>query len=1228
MANNVQEVYRMILEADNKHAVKSFEKLNKVAEDLVKIQERLEDANSGANATEEMNRLTKSTIEATQAYKDLKKEVEGSKNLASRVSLDPTISPEIKKEMKAYTKELEGIWNKAVEKMNTEIKPSKRRSSRAVESRTGRELVRGRDASIFRDENTSGEANLARVQYEKKRIRSMRDETLGIGRKAMSSRFINNTNASTWKANRDYLLSRDTQGTDLETITNARNANRNLTVDEVDADSVRGQLMRTRREAQEQYQKTLVRRDELSPEVESSRYAYRKALSDRKEFEEIRDSSPLGSTDRNEAEDALKELAEIIPELHKEYEESLLALDANQKEMKQFNRVVEEVKDSLRLLSEAAIDVDMQEKEIQSDKTPSITQKGDRGGIRGRLSERAFSIGLAAIAAATYQIASTVSRGQQVVEGMRDDSISVGMRTGDYDFRGIRQDYLTQGMDLGWSGQDMLQFSDAMLSSLGYQNQAMQTAGMQNMSEFSKFSGAGAELSTAFTEGLYRTGAIESVDQAKAIQDGFLGAIKASGMEGREKEQLEALASINDNIYRGREASYEEVRSRSLMTSVLSQSGRAFQGENLADFMQSADETIRNSDMFSGLGILLGVGRDPQFAGPEGLYNYKKMTEEGLSADNYNRMMESYDLMGNTSFENRAADMNAKLGTNVGVEELKEFMEKFPNGIPVGEEGEKLLAELEASGGDISQEREDGYMESSDQIRESTDAAAARMEAKLDDNKGVDHLKNIEGWLKSNAGDSTFGSVAYTGASGLISGLTTLGGSVLSGIVSGMVMKGTSTEFLGQAVTALGLGKGGGLLGTALTGGKALLGKGLGLAGSVLTSAALPVIGATAAVGNSVYQVATADDKVHETGKQAGGLAGMWAGAKAGGLGGAALGTALPGIGNVIGGAVGTIAGGIAGYFGGNKIGGAVMDFFRPQKVEAGEADSDLEVLSSTATAEDQATENLKSTTEGLRSDNISRESENLRRQDTLVGRIQNLLDQAAKQNGIIGLLTGLPNEGSSLGVGNLSTTGSGDYWTSTNIQKHDLGVTSDALTAQQLNDWINAMTSDKPNSVMRGTGETFMKAGQESGLDPRYLVAHAAHETGWGTSSIARDKGNMYGIGAFDASPYSSAYGYNNTESGIIEGAKWIAKNYYQGRNAKDLDSMNVDYATDSEWAKKIAATMKGAEKYTEPSMTVNTTVNMNSSGNNESDGQAIANAVNRNLAIPITYRQEYARI
>ena len=257
-----------------------------------------------------------------------------------------------------------------------------------------------------------------------------------------------------------------------------------------------------------------------------------------------------------------------------------------------------------------------------------------------------------------------------------------------------------------------------------------------------------------------------------------------------------------------------------------------------------------------------------------------------------------------------------------------------------------------------------------------------------------------------------------------------------------------------------------------------------------------------------------------------------------------------------------------------------------------------------------------------MRSDNISRETNNIRSQDTLVGRIQNLLDQSAKQNGIIGLLTGLPNEGSSLGVGNLSTTGSGEYWTSTNIQKHDLGATSDALTAQQLNDWINSRASK--DSLMRGQGETFMQAGAESGLDPRYLVAHAAWETAWGspTNGYAKD-GNFFGIGAFDNNPDNA----KNYDLGIIGGAKWIAENYYN-KGDTNLQEMNKRYATDPNWAAGIAGTMGGSEKYTEPSTTVNTTVNMNSSGDNNADGQAIANAVNRNLAIPVTFRQEYVRI
>lgn len=132
--------------------------------------------------------------------------------------------------------------------------------------------------------------------------------------------------------------------------------------------------------------------------------------------------------------------------------------------------------------------------------------------------------------------------------------------------------------------------------------------------------------------------------------------------------------------------------------------------------------------------------------------------------------------------------------------------------------------------------------------------------------------------------------------------------------------------------------------------------------------------------------------------------------------------------------------------------------------------------------------------------------------------------------------------------------------------------------SAEAINDFINRNAPE--SSKMRGMGDAFMKAAEESGLDPAYLVAHAALETGWGTSTILNDKNNWFGIGAFDSSPYESAYGFNNLEAGIVEGAKWISKNYTNdGQETlwKMINDPNGshNYATDPEWANKIASIM-----------------------------------------------------
>ncbi|MCA1021655.1 phage tail tape measure protein [Halobacillus litoralis] len=136
-------------------------------------------------------------------------------------------------------------------------------------------------------------------------------------------------------------------------------------------------------------------------------------------------------------------------------------------------------------------------------------------------------------------------------------------------------------------------------------------------------------------------------------------------------------------------------------------------------------------------------------------------------------------------------------------------------------------------------------------------------------------------------------------------------------------------------------------------------------------------------------------------------------------------------------------------------------------------------------------------------------------------------------------------------------------------------------LTASQINDWLDKKIGNR-SSVMKDSGQYFVEAAKASGLDPLYLVAHAALETGWGTSRIAKTKNNFFGIGAFDSSPYESSYGFDGIKAGIIEGAKWISRNYTdKGQNSLSKMRHNNgvhQYATDPLWDDKIAATMRAA--------------------------------------------------
>ena len=170
----------------------------------------------------------------------------------------------------------------------------------------------------------------------------------------------------------------------------------------------------------------------------------------------------------------------------------------------------------------------------------------------------------------------------------------------------------------------------------------------------------------------------------------------------------------------------------------------------------------------------------------------------------------------------------------------------------------------------------------------------------------------------------------------------------------------------------------------------------------------------------------------------------------------------------------------------------------------------------------------------------------------------------------------------SSVGLGSSTSGVSNVPMTAENCANGNLGMWS-PVTAEEMNSWIASKSSDSP---FNGNGEIFIKAAQASGLDPRYILAHAAVESGWGKSNIALTKNNYFGIGAFDTNPsaaYTFAAGASNDglATGIIEGAKWIADHYYKGKyNQTSVYRMRYNngvhqYCTSETWVGSIGSIM-----------------------------------------------------
>lgn len=152
-----------------------------------------------------------------------------------------------------------------------------------------------------------------------------------------------------------------------------------------------------------------------------------------------------------------------------------------------------------------------------------------------------------------------------------------------------------------------------------------------------------------------------------------------------------------------------------------------------------------------------------------------------------------------------------------------------------------------------------------------------------------------------------------------------------------------------------------------------------------------------------------------------------------------------------------------------------------------------------------------------------------------------------------------------------------------------DLSIPSE-LTLSDYKTILSGNINDK-YKIFEQNAEVFYNAEQKYKINGVFLASVGIHESAWGTSSIAKDKNNLFGYMAYDRDPYNSAQTFLTYEDTINTVAEALSLNYLHVKGTKISDdlvargiyfngttakSVNVRYASDIAWAEKVYSYMQ----------------------------------------------------
>ncbi|MBQ9659070.1 MAG: G5 domain-containing protein [Clostridia bacterium] len=135
-------------------------------------------------------------------------------------------------------------------------------------------------------------------------------------------------------------------------------------------------------------------------------------------------------------------------------------------------------------------------------------------------------------------------------------------------------------------------------------------------------------------------------------------------------------------------------------------------------------------------------------------------------------------------------------------------------------------------------------------------------------------------------------------------------------------------------------------------------------------------------------------------------------------------------------------------------------------------------------------------------------------------------------------------------------------------------------------------LTDDKDkNKIFEKNAEFFYYIEKQYNINGVFVAAVAIHESSWGTSSLAKNKKNLFGYGASDSDPYNNAYKFTSYSESIDLMARVFVKYYINPKgtkiygdekasgkyyNGSTISDVNKKYATDNAWTSGVYKNMK----------------------------------------------------